>query len=102
MHSGTKLQRQSTVTFTVESDTWTVCALPRASPSLRKAGVCTEAPTAPTALPTQDRGTLGQHIARPLRATLPFPPTHRGVHCRVSQVRPLTLCPDQLPLPFTL
>lgn len=82
--SGRESQRWSTMTVTVERDTWDACALPGPS----QAGVCAEAPTVPTVLPPQDLGTQGRRFARPPRVTLPIPPTHRRVHSRASQVRP--------------
>ncbi|XP_022410997.1 WD repeat-containing protein 97 [Delphinapterus leucas] len=68
-YSGGESQQWSTVTLTVERQTWDVCALPRDVPDLR--GV--------EASPPQDLGTLGQRFAPP-------PTTHRRLHSRASQL----------------
>ncbi|XP_014652794.1 PREDICTED: WD repeat-containing protein KIAA1875 [Ceratotherium simum simum] len=83
MHSERESQQWSTVTLAMERETWNACALPRAAPSVRQAGVCTEAPTA---LPPQGLGALSQCFVRPPRITLPIPPTRRRVHSRASQL----------------
>lgn len=75
-----------------ETETWDVCALPRAAPSL-------------TTLPPPDLRALGPGKARQPQVSLPIPPTRRGVHSKASQVRPLappTLCPDLVTLPSAL
>lgn len=106
-HSGTEIRQQGTVTLPMEreTETWDVCALPRAAPSLGEAGVCTEVPTVLTTLPPQDLRALGPGKARQPQVSLPIPPTRRGVHSKASQVRPLappTLCPDLVTLPSAL
>ncbi|XP_032272009.1 WD repeat-containing protein 97 [Phoca vitulina] len=84
--SGREFQRWSTVTLTMERETWDVCTLHRAANCLWKAGVCTEVPTVPAALPRQDPGAVGQRFAHPPRVPLPIPPIHRGVHSKASQL----------------
>ncbi|KAK2494974.1 hypothetical protein MC885_002942 [Smutsia gigantea] len=86
LHCGEESQQWSIVTPTVERGTWDVCAPPRAGPSLRQAGVHTEAPTAPRALPPQDQGALSQPFSHPPQITLPVPPIHCKVHSRASQL----------------
>ncbi|XP_060143645.1 LOW QUALITY PROTEIN: WD repeat-containing protein 97 [Globicephala melas] len=79
-YSGGESQQWSTVTLTVERQTWDVCALPRDVPDL--GGV--------EASPPQDLGTLGQRFARPPQVPLPPPTTHRRLHSRAPQI-PLLL-----------
>ncbi|XP_057353608.1 WD repeat-containing protein 97 [Manis pentadactyla] len=69
LHGGEESQQWGTVALTVERGTWDVCAPPRAGPSLRQAGVRTEAPAAPRALPPQDEGALSQHFTHPPQTT---------------------------------
>ncbi|KAI5929504.1 WD repeat-containing protein 97 [Manis javanica] len=69
LHGGEESQQWGTVALTVERGTWDVCVPPRAGPSLRQAGVRTEAPTAPRALPPQDEGALSQHFTHPPQTT---------------------------------
>nr|KAF6405897.1 WD repeat domain 97 [Rousettus aegyptiacus] len=87
-HSGTEIRQQGTVTLPMEreTETWDVCALPRAAPSLGEAGVCTEVPTVLTTLPPQDLRALGPGKARQPQVSLPIPPTRRGVHSKASQL----------------
>ncbi|XP_049556475.1 LOW QUALITY PROTEIN: WD repeat-containing protein 97 [Orcinus orca] len=75
-YSGGESQQWSTVTLTVERQTWDVCALPRDVPDL--GGV--------EASPPQDLGTLGQRFARPPQVPLPPPTTHRRLHSRAPQL----------------
>ncbi|XP_030897294.1 WD repeat-containing protein 97 [Leptonychotes weddellii] len=84
--SGREFQRWSTVTLTMERETWDVCTLHRAANCLWKAGVCTEVPTVPAALPRQDPGAVGQRFAHPPRVPLPIPPIHQGMHSKASQL----------------
>ncbi|XP_021544413.1 WD repeat-containing protein 97 [Neomonachus schauinslandi] len=84
--SGREFQRWSTVTLTMERETWDVCTLHRAANCLWKAGVCTEVPTVPAALPRQDPGAVGQRFAHPPQVPLPILPIHRGVHSKASQL----------------
>ena len=87
-YSGGESQQWSTVTLTVERQTWDVCALPTDVPDF--GGI--------EASPPQDLGTLGQRFARPPRVPLPPPTTHRRLPSRASQVR-LTTTPTPLPSP---
>ncbi|TEA37906.1 hypothetical protein DBR06_SOUSAS1410154 [Sousa chinensis] len=75
-YSGGESQQWSTVTLTVERQTWDVCALPRDVPDL--GGV--------EASPPQGLGTLGQRFARPPQVPLPPPTTHRRLHSRAPQL----------------
>uniref|UniRef100_A0A8C0I3G3 WD repeat domain 97 n=1 Tax=Balaenoptera musculus TaxID=9771 RepID=A0A8C0I3G3_BALMU len=75
-YSGGESQQWSTVTLTVERQTWDVCALPTDVPDF--GGI--------EASPPQDLGTLGQRFARPPRVPLPPPTTHRRLPSRASQL----------------
>ncbi|XP_015426863.1 PREDICTED: WD repeat-containing protein 97-like [Myotis davidii] len=82
MHPRTESQQWTSMSITVEK-TGDVSTLPSVTPSLAKAGVCTDSPKM---LPPGDRGALSQRSAHPPRVTLPIPPTHQREHSRASQL----------------
>ncbi|XP_014394182.1 PREDICTED: WD repeat-containing protein KIAA1875 [Myotis brandtii] len=82
MHPRTESQQWPSMAITVEKN-GDVSTLPSVTPSLAKAGVCTDSPKM---LPPRDLGALSQRFAHPPRVTLPIPPTHQREHSRASQL----------------
>nr|KAF6270914.1 WD repeat domain 97 [Myotis myotis] len=82
MHPKTESQQWTSMAITVEKN-GDVSTLPSVTPSLAKAGLCTDSPKM---LPPRDQGALSQRFPHPPRVTLPIPPTHQREHSRASQL----------------
>ncbi|XP_036159751.1 WD repeat-containing protein 97 [Myotis myotis] len=93
MHPKTESQQWTSMAITVEKN-GDVSTLPSVTPSLAKAGLCTDSPKM---LPPRDQGALSQRFPHPPRVTLPIPPTHQREHSRASQPDCRTLPPTLTP-----